>query len=210
MSIETSTNANLDLPAEDIVNSGMDILEIPIDGMTQETYSEYRKNGSLEKVLNNVRNIIKVKKEQGKSCPEIVCKFIVFKHNEHEIERFKALCDELGDVTCKIIPAIKFHQKDDLSLFSDNPDLATNHHIQDKEIINHCHSVWRRININCDGEINVCCFDRDNQVKIGNIKYTGIKELWNSNKFMNFRKTLLQNRKQYGMCCICQDGDKFY
>ena len=49
----TSTNAHFlnDKNAKATIESGLSRLTISIDGTTQETYESYRKNGSLDKVL---------------------------------------------------------------------------------------------------------------------------------------------------------------
>ena len=51
----TSTNGHfIDFKkAKEIVASGLDRLIISVDGLTQETYEQYRINGSLEKVLES-------------------------------------------------------------------------------------------------------------------------------------------------------------
>ena len=61
----TSTNAHFlnDETALQVVESELDRLIISIDGTTQETYEQYRIGGSLEKVLEGTRNVIKWKKE---------------------------------------------------------------------------------------------------------------------------------------------------
>src|SRR6187455_1900369 len=57
----TSTNAHYlnDANAKRTIESGLDRLIISIDGTTQESYQQYRVGGSLEKVLEGARNIVK-------------------------------------------------------------------------------------------------------------------------------------------------------
>ena len=44
--------------AKETIESGLKRMIISIDGTNQETYEQYRKNGSLARVLEGTRNII--------------------------------------------------------------------------------------------------------------------------------------------------------
>jgi len=59
----TSTNAHYlnDENARKTIESGLDRLIISIDGTTQETYEQYRIGGSLKKVIEGTKNIIRLK-----------------------------------------------------------------------------------------------------------------------------------------------------
>ncbi|MHB2026032.1 MAG: radical SAM/SPASM domain-containing protein [Elusimicrobiota bacterium] len=69
---------------EKLVRSGLDILSVSIDGISQETYGKYRVGGRLEKVLENLRALVSARAELGSPTPRIVWQFLVFRHNEHE------------------------------------------------------------------------------------------------------------------------------
>lgn len=69
---------------------------VSIDGTTQETYSTYRRGGSFENVLNNVRTINRFKKKYRSEYPRLVWQFVVFGHNEHEIGAARKTAAELG------------------------------------------------------------------------------------------------------------------
>jgi MoaA/NifB/PqqE/SkfB family radical SAM enzyme len=87
----TSTNAHYlnDSNAKKTVESGLDRLIISIDGTTQETYEAYRIGGSLEKVIEGTKNVIRWKKELRSSTPHILFQFLVVKPNQHQIEDVK-------------------------------------------------------------------------------------------------------------------------
>jgi len=54
---------------EKLVLSGLDILSISIDGLTQETYEQYRIGGKLDRVLANLDTVVRKKRELGRSTP---------------------------------------------------------------------------------------------------------------------------------------------
>ena len=66
-------------------------VRVAVDGVTEETYRKYRVGGSLRKVLANILKINEFKKRYRSESPELRLQFILFGHNEHEIERVFAL-----------------------------------------------------------------------------------------------------------------------
>ena len=82
--------------AEDIVRCGVTYLRVSIDGTTEETYKKYRRNGSLSKVLENIRKINRIKKEMGSDTPKLYWQFILMEHNQHEAEYAVKMAAELG------------------------------------------------------------------------------------------------------------------
>ncbi|MBR6163831.1 radical SAM protein [bacterium] len=82
--------------AEILVKYQFRLLWVSIDGATQEVYQIYRRGGDFNKVLDNIRMIQKYKEKYNSEFPEIVYKFIIFGHNEHETVKAKEIADSLG------------------------------------------------------------------------------------------------------------------
>lgn len=85
--VETSTNLSLPLSderIEELVSCGLDSVRLSIDGVTQDVYERYRKNGNLELVLENVRRIVACKKERGTRTPFLKWQYLLFPWNAHE------------------------------------------------------------------------------------------------------------------------------
>ena len=74
----SSTNGHFldDETARDTVASGLDRLIISIDGITQQTYEAYRKEGSLEKVFEATSNVIRWKKKLRRRGLVVVWQFL--------------------------------------------------------------------------------------------------------------------------------------
>ncbi len=75
--------------AEYLVKYKFKLLVASIDGATPETYKIYRVGGDYNKVIENIKKIQKYKRIYKSEYPELIWKFIVFGHNEHEIELAK-------------------------------------------------------------------------------------------------------------------------
>jgi MoaA/NifB/PqqE/SkfB family radical SAM enzyme len=104
--ISTSISSNLYLlpreGAEALVLSGLDDLVVSCDGLTQETYQRYRVGGELDKVVANMKAIKQAKIKLGRSNPNIEFQFLVFRHNEHEVDRVREFATQLGANTVRL------------------------------------------------------------------------------------------------------------
>ena len=99
--IVSSMSTNLSLPLSDerlerLVTSGLNELVVAADGISTETYGQYRRQGKIDLVLDNLRRIIALKRRLGQTTPIITWQFLVFSFNEHERGRVTELATELG------------------------------------------------------------------------------------------------------------------
>jgi hypothetical protein len=67
-----------------------------IDGATQETYARYRVKGDLNRVLGHIDRIRELRAKFASAFPRLTWQFIVFGHNEHEIEAARSMAAERG------------------------------------------------------------------------------------------------------------------
>ncbi len=99
--IATIISSNLNKPltpemAEQVVRSGLDVMIVSLDGVTQEVYEIYRVAGHLDRVLDNLRLLDETKRRLGSETPYIEWQFIVMKQNEHQLDEARELAGTLG------------------------------------------------------------------------------------------------------------------
>jgi radical SAM protein with 4Fe4S-binding SPASM domain len=216
--IFTVTSTNGQFLTEEIarktVQSGLDSLIISIDGTTHEVYNHYRKGGDLDKVIEGTSYLVKWKKKTKSNKPVIILQFLVFKGNQHQIPEIRQLGKQLGVNRVRIktaqiknyehgnplIPSIekytRYRKKENGSFEIKNP------------LRNHCWRLWSASVIAWDGNVVPCCFDKDCNYKMGNLKDDAFRTIWRSNKYFNLRNSILINRKQIDMCRNCTEGLK--
>jgi radical SAM protein with 4Fe4S-binding SPASM domain len=214
----TSTNAHYlnEENARKTIKSGLDRLIISIDGTTQEVYQQYRVGGSLNKVLEGAKNIVKCKKEVNSKTPFVIFQFLVVKPNEHQLEEVKQLAKEIGvnDVWFKTAQVYDY-ENDPNQLIPTNQKYSrykkVNGNYQFKNAMsNHCWRLWHAPVITWDGLVVPCCFDKDAQHKLGDLKQKSFKEIWNDEKYVDFRKQLSKSRKNIDICANCSEGTKVW
>ena len=214
----TSTNAHYlnDENARRTIESGLDRLIISIDGTTQEVYKQYRVGGQLDKVIEGARNMVKWKKELKSKTPFIIFQFLVVKPNEHQIEDVKKLAKEVGvdDVWFKTAQ-IYDYEKDPNNLiptidkYSRYKKTAEGNKFKGT-LANHCWRLWHDPVITWDGLVAPCCFDKDAQHQLGDLKKTSFKEIWNNREYTKFRTQLMGGRKNIDICANCSEGTKVW
>ncbi|MFA7057307.1 MAG: radical SAM/SPASM domain-containing protein [Candidatus Cloacimonadales bacterium] len=207
-----STNLNADMDAEEVVKSGLDSMIVSLDGSTQETYNQYRVNGNLEKVLSNVEKLVAAKKKLKSNTPIIRWQFLVMKHNEHEIEEIKQKAKEL-EVDQLSFKTIQIYTKEDIKFLPINPKYRRyNISGEDFEIKfkmeNKCRRMWQQPVVNWNGDVAICCFDKDIEFPVGNVKEQSLLSIWQGKPFQNMRNAVLKNRKAFEICRNCGEGVK--
>lgn len=214
----TSTNAHYltDENARKTVESGLDRLIISIDGTTQETYESYRVGGSLSKVIEGARNVVKWKKQLRSSTPHIIFQFLVVKPNQHQIEDLKALAREIGvdEVGLKTAQVYDYQNGsefipdiDKYSRYRKNPDGT---YSVKNELVNNCWKMWHSCVITWDGKVVPCCFDKDAHHNMGDVKEKTFRSVWHSNEYDRFRTSLMRSRSEVEMCRNCTEGAKVW
>jgi radical SAM protein with 4Fe4S-binding SPASM domain len=214
----TSTNAHYlnDENARKTVESGLDRLIISIDGTTQETYESYRVGGTLTKVLEGAKNIVKWKKELKSSTPHIIFQFLVVKPNQHQIDDLKKLAKEIGVDEVGLKTAQIYDYKNGSSLMPDIDKYSRYEKNADgsysiKNVMdNNCWKMWHSCVITWDGLVVPCCFDKDAHHKLGDVKANSFEEVWKGEGYNQFRKTLMHSRSEIEMCKNCTEGAKVW
>lgn len=198
------------------MESGLDRLIISIDGTTQDTYEQYRIGGNLEKVLEGTRNIIKWKRELKSATPHVIFQFLVVKPNEHQIEDVKKLALEMGvdEVGLKTAQIYDYEQGSDLIPTIDKYSRYEKHEggrysIKNK-FIDHCWKMWHSCVITWDGAVVPCCFDKDAEYKLGDMKLETFRQLWKGKKYTDFRASLIRSRSEIEMCKNCTEGTQVW
>ena len=93
------------------------LINFALDGASVETLEKYRINVNYNKVLANLKAYIS-------AGGQAQWNFIVFKHNEHEVETARALAEELG-VKFRIKVTQKFRKHKDYKVMKDGKHLFT-------------------------------------------------------------------------------------
>lgn len=214
----TSTNAHFlnDELARKTVESGLDRLIISIDGTTQDTYEQYRKNGSLDKVMEGTKNLLRWKKELKSSTPHVIFQMLVVAPNEHQVDDARKLATELGVNEIRFKTAQVYDYKNGSDLIPNNEKYARYKKNPDgtwsikNKMENQCWRMWQGCVFTWDGSVVPCCFDKDAEHKLGNIKEHDFQAIWKGKPYNDFRGAILHSRNKIEICKNCSEGTKVF
>ena len=210
----TSTNGHFlsNEIAQKTVDSGLDRLIISIDGLTQETYEGYRKKGNLQQVLDGTRRIINWKQKLNSKTPYVIFQFLVVSTNEHEIGQLKSLAQELGVDEVRLKTAQLYDYKNGHALMPRNEKYSRYVKKSDglyqlkNSIQNQCWKMWHSAVITWDGLVVPCCFDKDANHHMGDLKKKEFNKVWKSDTYQSFRQQILEGRDKIDICTNCTEG----
>jgi len=212
----TSTNGQIfdRKIAEDIVESGLSEIYFSLDGVTQTTYERYRKGGDVEKVKKAIKTLAEVKREKKKSNPRLVVQFIVFKHNEHEIDEFRCLVKELGADKAEIKTAqfnefsggeVEPPEDPEYRRYTD----AANLKLKGKTY-NHCWKSWMSMVFTWNGTALPCCYDKDGVYAMGRYSKGRFREMWTGEENKKFKAAILRDKSAIDICKNCPEGRNIF
>lgn len=172
-------------------------LSCSIDGATPETYRKYRVGGNLTRVLKNIEMINKYKKEFNSPYPILRWQFVVFGHNEHEIEKARKLALEHNMIfTTKInweanySPIVHRKNTEKFTGVASNEEFLNK--FQKPYLRRSCYQLWNHPQINWDGRVLGCC--ENSMFDFGSNAFSeGLCKSVNNKKIIYARQMLMGN-----------------
>lgn len=219
---EISTNATLlnEEKTKQLFESGLDKIILDLDGVSKQSYEQFRVGANFETVMKNIRYICQQKQTLKSNKPFIGLQFILNKLNQHEVKDIKKLASELKvdrlsvktfalgeyaysreeikDLSEKFFPdSQKYQQK---IRYNKEGDRLKIKNPPKKCILANSHFV-----ILADGRVSMCCYDLDGKYIYGNIFSKSFKDIWFDPKIKEMRK-MAENRG-YPLCKLCSIYD---
>lgn len=214
----TSTNGHYltEETARHTVESGLCRLIISLDGSTQDVYQQYRVGGSLDKVLEGARRVVRWKEKLRSPTPHIIFQFLVVRPNEHQVPDILRLGREVGVDEVKFKTAQLYDYENGHPLIPSNPRYTRYRQRPDGrwEIKgrpgNHCWRMWHACVITWDGRVVPCCFDKDARHVLGHLNGVSLREVWHSEAYQRFRQHILLARREVDICTNCTEGARVW
>ncbi len=147
-----------------LIESGLDAIYVGIDAFCPQTYNKIRVGGDYEKVVENVKRMIRIEQEMGVSKPTLFVQFVEEEENEKEKEDFMDYWTKLGAIV-KIRPKVTWAGT------VESKNLTSSKRYP-------CYWAMRTFNICWDGGVVLCSVDYDAKFVAGNVLNDSIKSIW--------------------------------
>jgi len=168
-------------------------IRFSIDGASKETYEMNRVGGDYHKVIDILKKVCDAHRTKK---THIEWQFVAMRNNEHEIEKAKSLSENIGANF-----VLKGFRETDPVLRTIDPRYHA------KYLKKPCKDIYRQVGIYWNGDVVPCCYDTDGSEIMGNLSQNTLEEIWNSQKFRQFRtnaeKAHMDPDNEPGICKTC-------
>jgi radical SAM protein with 4Fe4S-binding SPASM domain len=161
--IDVYFNTNATMLSEDmsekLIKAKLDRISISFEGCSKEIYEKYRVGATFEKVVQNIKNLQKMKMKLNSETPKVRIQTV-----------------SLPDINISEYKNYWFDVVDEIGVLKYQPRTEILRCFKSDWI---CPQLWQRMGILVDGTIIPCNHDEKGLLSLGNIKDTSIKDAWN-------------------------------
>lgn len=214
----------LDKLKEDLFKYHVDVFGVSVDGATPETNNRIRKGSDLNKIEENLTEIVKIKKERGLKYPWINFVFCAMKSNLHELPDLVRLAAKIGIEEVKVVYLTAFDDYlakevlwdcndevkkvfdeataigEELGIILKLPYIQGQDVAEDKEHRD-CFVAWRDFFLGSDGYIRPCMSTPRQFMKFNTD--TPFEEFWNCKDYQLYRKIVNDSICMEDTCKRC-------
>jgi radical SAM protein with 4Fe4S-binding SPASM domain len=206
-----STNGQFLSPdkAGKLAGSGLRRLIVSLDGLDQLTYTSYRQNGDLQKVIEGIKNVSHAIRRSG-SPLKLEIQFLVNRLNESQIKEVKKFASEVNArLRLKSMQVLDMGRAEKWIPEGESFNRYrkdNGRYIIKGRIRNRCLRLWLNPVITWDGKVIPCCFDKNSDHILGDLNQESFREIWQGEKAKQFRQSMLNGRINIKMCRNCTTG----
>ena len=193
---------------EMLIDSGLQILHVAIDGISQSTYEKYRKKGNLNQVIKNLNTVLELRGQN--KLPLIRASMLANRYNEHEVEQFNELMLNMG-LDEWSVDKLQVNPNSSLEWLPNNQELKYQNYNSslEKEILP-CFRLWSEMVINWDSNLSACCLVDDKNADFENILNMApinLSQIWNNLSYVSARSFFKDhsNIRPHTICHECKN-----
>jgi MoaA/NifB/PqqE/SkfB family radical SAM enzyme len=189
-------------------------LIVAIDGLTDETNSRFRRGAKLAPALSGVRQMADRKQARGLDLPVLHMRYIVMKHNQHELPHLEAFArDHRFDLlTVRTLSIIDAPEQTHRELVPDAEGWAAYTYDDGERVRRHdfyCLEPFWFPTVFADGTVVACEQDYNAQHAFGVVsEETSFADLWFSPRAAGIRKAIRDYPEGFSFCRNCPYTDR--
>lgn len=162
------------------MEAGLSVLKFSIDALEDESIKKIRgKKANYTESIQKILKLIEIKKEKNFKTLFVPC-MIALGNSEKDKEMQKKFLDFWADKG--VFAYIK--SQDNRWLFEQDTSLENKSHYAKQ----YCEFPWTSLTVMADGNVVPCTQISNNEIVLGNVNENTIEEIWNSEKYREFRK----------------------
>ncbi len=211
----TSTNGHFCQTKDEasrLVESGLNVLIIAVDGSTQEVYQSYRIGGDIERVKRFITLVEEAKTRLSTPYPYTVMRTVVTRDNAPDLQHLEEMARGLGVnmFTYKSVGCMT-HASAFAGYQPNNQRLRRFEYagaeMKTAKLIR-CPFAFRQPIVFWDGTVVGCEYDHDREMAFGKVGEDPFPLIWNSRKAQMLRKSIRKRRDRPRFCSRCPYQDR--
>lgn len=191
-------------------------LIVALDGLTDQTNSVFRQGAKLENALDGVKKLAELKKLRNSHFPILHMRFIVMKHNQHQVEQLEEFArdHQFDFLTVRTLSIIDTDMPDvcHRELIPDETDYRAYHYTSDARVEKNdfiCMEPFWFPSIFADGTVVSCEQDYNAQLPMGKLSdENDFKSIWYSQHARNVRRKVRDEAERLSFCRNCPYRDR--
>ena len=197
--METSTNITLlnEERARGILDAGLDVLYLAMDGATKDTYERVRVNAKWEKSIRNVDRFLELKAQRGAGT-RVVMQIIAMNETRADVDAFLRRWDR---------PEVDAVNVKHLDTWGAQVDEIGEHALAGEGMAGMrrvpCPNLWYHAYIFWDGTLTSCERDYDRKTPLGNVRDRGVLGTWNGPAMQQLRQMHAAGNFAAPACAKC-------
>lgn len=191
-------------------------LIVAIDGLTNETNSIFRKGANLKNALEGIRILADLKKQRGSVLPVLHMRFIVMKHNQHQVHQLQEFArnHHFDLLTVRTLSIIDTESPDEAHrglIPDDTAFCAYSYDCQSRLTKKdfYCFEPFWFPTVFADGTLVSCEQDYNAQLPMGLItEANDFRSIWYGDKAKEVRKAVRDRATTLSFCRNCPYRDR--
>ncbi len=221
-----STNGLLlERDAEALLDSGLAILRICVDGTSQEMAERYRVGIDFDQVLRGTGKIVNLRQARGAGKPKISLQMLITRDTQDHMQDFFAIAKSCGvdevyfkSFSLSLSDWLSREQRREMAMafLPSNPrflryecNSSGDYVLRSDLRQTQCQEVVSSVTILHTGDVVPCCEDFGGVHVLGNIHHETLAEIWTGERYKQLRREV-RNREP-AMCreCSYPGSDKY-
>lgn len=189
-------------------------LIVALDGLCDETNSHFRRGARIQPALDGVRHLARWKQETGSRLPVLHCRFMVMKHNQHELPGLREFARGNGfDMVSIRTLSIIDSDSDAHGSFIPDSDEWRAYSYQGGQRLHRndfiCQHAFSFPTVLADGTVVACDQDYNASQPYGVFSVErSFAQIWFGNAAGNVRRIVRDDPHQYSFCRNCPYADR--
>jgi radical SAM protein with 4Fe4S-binding SPASM domain len=189
-------------------------LIVALDGITDQTNTRFRVGAKLEPALYGVRELSRMKREKGKKFPILQLRYIVMKHNEHELPELEHFASKHHFDVLTIRTLSIIDEKNNLhSIMKPGNERFMAYEYADGKRVSRndfsCQGAFIYPAVYADGTVCACDQDYNAKQPYGKLtKDNSFADIWWSKQAAEIRKIIRENLESFSFCRNCPYKDR--